>query len=118
MDNKDERTGKKYINEFSENGFWDKINGFAKKAGKDVIEKSLCLYYVTKKPETPQWAKATAYGALGYFISPVDAIPDLTPFIGYSDDLGVVAMAIATLAYYIDDEVRKKAKDKTSEWFD
>lgn len=107
-----------YRKEFSEEDFWKKISKYAKQAGREVVEKSLCIYYVTRKPETPQWAKATAYGALGYFIAPIDAIPDLTPFIGYSDDLGVLAMAIATLAYYMDDEVKKKAKDKTSEWFD
>jgi Protein of unknown function (DUF1232). len=32
------------------------------------------------------------------FISPVDTIPDLTPAVGYADDLGVLAMAIALVA--------------------
>lgn len=107
-----------YAKKYSESSFWEKIANHAKQAGREVVEKSLCIYYVTKKPDTPQWAKATAYGALGYFISPVDAIPDLTPFIGYSDDLGVLALSIATLAWYIDDDVKNKARQKTIEWFD
>jgi len=107
-----------YMERYSEENFWRKLSNYAKSAGIEVVEKALQLYYVARKPETPQWAKAAAYGALGYFIAPIDAIPDLTPFIGYSDDLGVLAMAMATLAFYIDDDVRKKAKDKTSQWFD
>ena len=34
--------------------------------------------------------KAIVVGALIYFINPLDVIPDLTPFIGFGDDLGVV----------------------------
>ena len=35
--------------------------------------------------------------ALGYFISPVDAVPDLTPGIGFVDDLLVVLWALHNL---------------------
>lgn len=34
--------------------------------------------------------KAIVLGALIYFINPLDAIPDLTPLIGFGDDLGVI----------------------------
>lgn len=34
--------------------------------------------------------KAIVIGALIYFISPIDAIPDMAPFLGFTDDLGVV----------------------------
>ncbi|WP_211605080.1 YkvA family protein [Vreelandella arcis] len=47
------------------------------------------------------WAKTTIYGALGYFISPVDAIPDLAPIVGYADDIGVLAGALAMVAAHI-----------------
>lgn len=30
-------------------------------------------------------------GALGYFISVLDVIPDFAPIVDYSDDLGVLA---------------------------
>jgi uncharacterized membrane protein YkvA (DUF1232 family) len=55
--------------------------------GREVIEKALWLYYAAQQPNTPLWAKTAIYGALGYFISPIDAIPDITPVIGYADDL-------------------------------
>lgn len=102
---------------FSENNLWQKIKTYAKKAGAEIIEKSLWLFYTAKKPETPAWAKTTIYGALGYFISPIDIIPDITPIVGFTDDLGVLAAAIATIAVYIDDDVKQKAKAKMRQWF-
>ena len=108
---------KEYSEKYSEDNFWNKIKKFAKKAGKTVIEKALTLYYVARDSDTPMWAKTTIYGALGYFISPVDVIPDIIPVTGYSDDLGVLAAAIATVAVYIKDEHVEKAKDTLKRWF-
>ncbi len=34
--------------------------------------------------------KALVVGALLYFINPLDVIPDITPFLGFTDDLGVI----------------------------
>ena len=51
------------------------------------------------------------------FISPLDAIPDITPFVGYSDDLGVLALAVATVATYITEEVKNQATQKMKDWF-
>jgi hypothetical protein len=70
--------------EYSDQGFWDKVITHAKAAGKEVIEKALWLYYAAQAPQTPAWAKGVIYGALGYFIFPVDAIPDPTPVVGIS----------------------------------
>ena len=103
--------------DYSESGVWDKLKGYAKSAGKEVIEKALFLYYAAQKPETPIWAKTTVYGALAYFISPLDAIPDIAPVIGYVDDLGVLAAAVAAISVYIDTDVKTQAKDKLEEWF-
>lgn len=60
---------------------------------------------------------AVIIGALGYFISPVDAVPDLLPG-GLVDDGGVIALAVSTLACCSDPEVVAAAKAKASEWFD
>ena len=67
-------------------------------------------------PKTPVWAKTAIIGALGYFISPIDAIPDIMPVVGYTD-VGVLAAATAAVATYIDEDVKKKAKDKMKYWF-
>ncbi len=83
---------------FSEEDLREKLARYAKTAGREVVEKVLLLYYALQRPDTPGWAKATIIGALGYFIAPLDAIIDLTPGIGYADDLGVLALALATVA--------------------
>ena len=102
---------------YTDKTFWNKLQKYAKAAGSEVIEKALQLYYAAQEPETPAWAKATIYGALGYFITPLDAITDLTPAVGYADDLCVLALAIGTVLTYINDDVRKKAASKLDEWF-
>jgi uncharacterized membrane protein YkvA (DUF1232 family) len=108
---------KGYGKDFSDDSFWDKVKNFAKSAGKEVVEKALWLYYALHEKTTPTWAKTVIIGALGYFISPIDAIPDITPVMGFADDLGVLAAAVATVAACINAEVKAKATKKLREWF-
>ncbi|MCE9680246.1 DUF1232 domain-containing protein [Shewanella sp. AS1] len=103
---------------YSEAGFWQKVKQFAKQAGREVIHKAFCLYYAAQRPDTPKWAKTVIFGALAYFITPLDAVPDLTPFVGFTDDLGALAAALAMVSVYIDDEVEQQASDKTAQWFE
>jgi len=106
-----------YSGEFSDNGFWDKVKGYAKTAGESVLEPALKMYYSATDPDTPVWAKTTIYGALGYFISPVDAIPDVLPVVGYTDDLGILIAAAAAVAAHIKAEHADRARDTLREWF-
>lgn len=102
---------------FDENGFWAKVTRYAKVAGREVVEKALWLYYAAQRPETPMWAKTMVFGALTYFVVPVDVIPDMLPVVGYTDDLGVLAAAVATLAVYINQDVKALAAVKMHDWF-
>ena len=106
-----------YSDKYSENNFWKKIKGTVKSAGLELIYRSLQLYYVTENPNCPMKVKAGIFAALGYFISPFDLIPDITPIVGYSDDAGAIAVALAMAQIYIDDTVRQKAKDKIANIF-
>jgi uncharacterized membrane protein YkvA (DUF1232 family)/uncharacterized tellurite resistance protein B-like protein len=102
---------------YSEQGFWDKLKNFALIAGKEVVEKALTLYYAIQNPSVPKWAKTVVIGALAYFVLPVDAVPDIFPAVGFTDDWGVLLAAVATVSMYINDDVKARAKQKTSEWF-
>ena len=102
---------------YSDDGFWDKLKRYAKTAGGEVVEKALLLFYAAQEEKAPAWAKATIAAALGYFIVPLDAIADLTPAVGYADDLGVLALAVAAVAAYINDDVRAKTAQKMQDWF-
>ena len=102
---------------YSDQGFWQKMARFAKRAGREVVEKALWLYYALQRPETPLWAKRVIVGALAYFILPFDFISDLLPGIGFTDDLGVIMAALSTVAMYITPAVQEQARKKVIEWF-
>ena len=106
-----------YAHAYSEPSFKEKLRVYALAAGEAVVYRALLLYYAADRPETPKWAKAAVYGALGYFILPVDAMPDLIPGVGYVDDLGALMLAFGTIAAYVDENVRIKAQDKLRDWF-
>ena len=103
---------------YSEAGFWQKLNTFARKAGYELVEKSLQLYYAAESPDTPTWARGVIFGALAYFVAPIDAIPDVTPGIGFADDLCVLIGAVSAVAAHITPKVKEQADKKMAEWFD
>jgi uncharacterized membrane protein YkvA (DUF1232 family) len=103
--------------DYSESSFWAKVRGFAKVAGREVIGKALILYYTARADETPGWAKTVIYSSLAYFITPLDAIPDVVPVVGFSDDLGALAACISMTAAFVTPAIRKLARDKLSKWF-
>ena len=104
--------------DFNDECLWQKCKRFARKAGGEVVEKALWLYYTAEDKDTPKWAKATVFAALAYFVSPIDAIPDPTPVFGFGDDIGVLISAVATIAIHITPEIKEKAAEKMKEWFD
>lgn len=103
---------------FSDERLWRKLRRYAATAGHEVVEKALWLYYAAQHKDTPAWAKAVILGALVYFINPADAVPDLVPAIGFSDDLVALTLAVATVAMNITPEVKERARQKSRDWFD
>lgn len=76
----------------------------------------LLQFYAYNNPQTPRWAKNIILGALGYLLTPIDSIVDVTPFIGYTDDIGVLSFALVTISAYITDDVKIKARQKLQKW--
>lgn len=85
--------------------------------GKEASLQALILFYTLKSPDTPAWCKTVVLGSLGYFISLIDGIPDLTPFLGYTDDIALMAATIATLSTHITPDIKKKAQSKQAQLF-
>ena len=106
-----------YEKHFSFNGLMTKIKETAKKAGLKAIYMALLLYYALESPTISVMDKAIIYGALGYFISPIDIVPDILPLIGLSDDIAVLAWAFSRVKHNITDMTREKAKTKLKIWF-
>lgn len=107
----------KYEKNYSEDGLWKKIGNVAKKAGLKTVYMVLLLYYVLMSDKTPTKYKAMIIGALGYFIVPLDMIPDFVPAVGYTDDVAAIAGAILAVAKCISPEIEAQAKTKLKEWF-
>lgn len=108
---------KKYTNYFTDSKFWEKMKEVAKKVGLKVTSYALILYYVLQKDEVPLKDKIIITGALGYFILPIDLIPDFIPIAGYTDDVAGMLFAIKKCMNYVDDEIKEKVSAKLVSWF-
>lgn len=107
----------KYRRRFSDDGFRAKLARVALRAGAGLVEKALLLYYVMRDQATPLWAKTAITGALGYFILPVDLIPDFIPVAGFTDDLGAIVAVMLLVAAHVRDDHRDRAREKMKDWF-
>lgn len=108
---------KNYSSNFNDESFWNKLSKFARTAGREIVEKVLTMYYALQDKDTPIWARTILLGALGYFVFPIDAIPDAIPGVGFADDGGAIATALGTVAIHIKPEHKQRAKEKADEWF-
>lgn len=106
-----------YQSEYSESGLWKKVKTVAKKAGIKTIYMVLLLHYVLKSPNVSIEDKAKIYGALGYFILPIDLIPDFIPIVGYSDDVAALAYALHAVWKNVTPEIKQQAQQKLRSWF-
>lgn len=107
-----------YSDKFSAKGFVEKISRIAKRAGSKLVYYAFVLYYTLQSKDVSIKDKAIIVGALGYLISPLDALPDAFPIVGLTDDMAVLAYVINKIWVDVPAEVRQKAMDKLSEWFD
>ena len=106
-----------YHGKYQKQVLFSKLKKYATKAGIKLVYVVLLLYYTLQKDNIPLKAKAVIIGALGYFITPFDLIPDFLPLIGYTDDFGALMMALATVSMYIDHDVKNKARAQLQSWF-
>jgi uncharacterized membrane protein YkvA (DUF1232 family) len=61
--------------------------------------------------------KAKIFGALGYFILPIDLIPDAIPVAGYTDDLAALVWALKTIWNNITPDIQEQAYERLTSWF-
>lgn len=113
----DEFKSAKFRKHYSDASFWDKLKRYSKLAGMKVVYPALLLQYLMKSDDVPLKAKLILSAALGYFILPVDFIPDFAPFIGFADDLSVIILILRQMAVHITPEIRKNARVHLSKWF-
>lgn len=106
-----------YQEHYSESGLFAKIGKVCKKAGIKAIYYVLLLYYILIDENTSWEHKGIIIGALGYFILPVDLIPDFIPMAGFTDDVAALVACIKTVMRNITPSIKQKAVRKLSDWF-
>jgi len=108
---------KSYKQFFSKEKLFSLLQSKPSKLGSKLLYTTMLLYFAFRRTETPTWAKNIIVGTLGYLISPIDLLPDLTPVLGYTDDLGMLSFGLVTIASFINQEVKDKASAKITGWF-
>jgi uncharacterized membrane protein YkvA (DUF1232 family) len=84
--------------------------------GISLLYSALLMFYAWRRDDTPAWAKRIVVGAFVYLFAPIDAVPDLAPIIGYTDDLGVLAYGLVMIAAYINHDIRTSARQTLNAW--
>src|SRR6266446_1813101 len=88
--------------------FWRKAARVA--ARLPFAEDLLAAYYCAFDHATPLQVKAALVGALAYFVLPFDAIPDVLPLVGFTDDAAVLLTALRMVAGHVRAEHREAAR--------
>ena len=92
--------------------FWPKLRSFA--AQLPFAEDLAAAWFCATDSKTPLKVRGTLLAALAYFIMPIDTIPDILAFVGFTDDMAVITAAIALVSQNITEEHRAKAREALS----
>ena len=107
-----------FANKFSPTDFVDKVARIAKRAGAKLVYAALILYYTLQSDKVSKADKALIVGALGYMISPLDAVGVAIPIVGLTDDLAVLLYVLKKVWVNVEPEIKDKARARLSKWFD
>ena len=104
----------RYANAYDEKSFFQKMTAILGRVKDETVQNALVLYAALQSSNVPIWAKAKAVAALGYLISPIDLVPDATPFVGLADDVAVLSAAAMSIAMTLTPQVQAAAKAKAA----
>lgn len=80
-------------------GFWRKVR---KAAGKiPFMDEVVAGYYCAVDRSTPVRVRTAIFGALAYFVLPLDIIPDFILGTGFTDDIAVLWATLTTVRSHI-----------------
>lgn len=97
----------------------DSMLAKTKETAKRLKMDLFALYFSSKHPDIPWYAKLFTILVVAYAFSPIDLIPDFIPILGYLDDLILIPLGIYIAIKLIPEEVlmecRKKAEEQVNE---
>lgn len=105
-----------YASAYNPSALFAKIKSFAAKVGIKVVYVVLILYYATFDRQLPLKQRVMVAAALGYFIIPVDLLPDSLP-VGFADDAAALTYVLKHIWHNLSPETIEKAKNRLREWF-
>jgi len=105
-----------YSEHYNEQSFIQKVAALPGGARKKVLQKAATLYAIMTEPAVPTWVKASIVGALGYFICPLDIIPDVLPGVGFIDDVAQMGLLIVEISAYATSAVQQRAETLREQW--
>jgi len=89
-------------------GFADKVRRTLGKV--PFTREAVAAYYCAIDPTTPKQVKLAVFGALAYFVMPIDAVPDIIALLGFTDDAAIFWAAWRTIKPHVSDVHRSRAK--------
>lgn len=101
---------------YNQTALFDKIKKVARKVGLKIIYPVVVLYYASFDKSIPLKERMLIIAALGYFICPLDLLPDALPG-GFADDAAAIAYVVKHVWSHITPEILQKAKSRLREWF-
>jgi uncharacterized membrane protein YkvA (DUF1232 family) len=108
---------KLYEKYFSENELLQKIGKLGKSIGATVLYPVFLLFNLLKSGDINLKEKAMIIGTLGYFILPVDLLPDAIVGVGYADDAAALTAAVTALASCITEDIQNESKEQLCKIF-
>ena len=107
----------KYGSNFDSEKFLKKLRRTVRRLGAKAVYYALILYYALQDPQISRKDKTLILGALGYFLLPLDLIPDFLPALGFTDDIAALGYAVYKVIRCVSSDVKSRAEEKVYEWF-
>lgn len=85
-----------------------------KMPGRHMTRDVYALYLAARHSDTPWYVKVLLASAVVYFVSPIDFMPDLTPVLGYVDDLAVVPLVLMLAMSLVPASLREECRGRAA----
>ena len=91
---------------------WQRIKSWARTLKND----GMTLWFCCRRPQLPWLPKIFALLVVGYFLSPIDLIPDFIPVLGYLDELILLPGCIYLILRMVPPAVLTEARAQATQW--
>ena len=91
---------------------WDQLKRWARA----LKSEGMTLWFCCRHPDMPWLPKMLALVVVGYFLSPIDLIPDFIPVLGYLDELILLPISIYLILKLVPEPVLAESRNKAATW--